>query len=128
MRPAVLIPLIVFGLLLAGAAWVEYSQHSGLMLEAASGDVSQLCASSRGGRVCPKSLRFKTRDANDPWSNPYRCRSTPHGLLFYTLGADGEVGGTQRDADIVCSNADTTADGDETCSCLLGDAASELLR
>jgi hypothetical protein len=126
MRPAVLIPLVVFTSLCVGAAWVEYSQHSGLMLEAASGDVAQLCASLKDARVCPKSLVFKTRDAKDPWDHPYRCRSELHGLLIYTLGADDEVGGTGRATDILCTNAD--GEEDAPCSCAVGDKASALLR
>jgi len=125
MRPAVLIPLVVFVALCIGAAWVEYSQHSGLMLEAASGDVAQLCAGLKDARVCPKSLVFKMRLAKDPWDHPYRCRSSLHGLLIYTLGADDEVGGTQRDADILCSNADVEEDA--SCACAVGSQASELL-
>ena len=129
MRPAVLIPLLVFVVLCIGMAWVEYSQHSGLMLESASVDVAELCADLKDARVCPQTQSFKTwRDAKDPWSHPYRCRSTPRGLLIYTLGADDKVGGTQRDADILCTNAGLTADGEnQSCACAFGNEASAML-
>ena len=129
MRPAWLVPTIIFVLLCLAGAWLEYSQHSGLMLESASGDVAQLCADLKSARVCQKIPRFKTRDAKDPWSHPYQCRSTPRGVLIYTLGADQAVGGTQRDADILCTNADVRADDENTsCACAVGEDASALLR
>jgi hypothetical protein len=128
MRPAVLIPILVFAVLCLGAAWVEYSQHSGLMLQSASGDLAQLCTDLKSARVCPQTPRFKTREAKDPWSHAYQCRSTPRGLLIYTLGADEQVGGTQRDADIVCTNASLDGEDNELCSCAVGETASALVR
>ena len=125
MRPALLVPVTVFVGLCVGGAWLEYSQHSGLMLEAASGDVAQLCADLKAARVCPQKPKFTIRDAKDPWDHEYRCKPTPRGLLIYTLGADEEVGGTQRDADILCTNA---GGEDSPCSCAVGEEASALLR
>jgi hypothetical protein len=131
MRPAVLTPLIVFLALFVGMAWVEYSQHSGLMLQAASADVAQLCANLKSARLCPESQRFPTREAKDPWSHSYQCRPTPSGLLIYTMGADDEVGGSRRDADIVCKSAfrGSASDHDEpeACACVIGDDATALL-
>jgi hypothetical protein len=134
MRPAALVPILVFLVLCLGAAWLEYSQHSGLMLQAASADVAQLCASLKSSTVCPKSQRFPTRAANDPWSRPYRCGSASGRLLIYTMGADNQSGGSGRDADIVCVHAGASSgeegeEGEEAeaCSCFAGAEASALL-
>jgi hypothetical protein len=141
MRPAALVPILVFVVLCLGAAWLEYSQHSGLMLQAASADVAQLCSSLKAATVCPKSQRFPTRAAKDPWSRPYRCRSASGRLLIYTMGADNQRGGSGRDADIVCVHADASPDGEdgeegqevqevqdaEACACFVGAEASALL-
>lgn len=130
MRPAVLIPLVVFTVLCAGGAWLEYSQHSGLMLQSASGDLAQMCVDLRAARECPASPKLRTRVAKDPWSHPYQCRATLRGLLIYTMGADGEVGGTRRDTDIVCATVFGHGDDGEPepCSCLAGENASALLK
>ena len=129
MRPAVLIPLLVFVALGLGLAWVEYSQHSGLMLQAASADVAQLCADLKGARECPETLRFPMRAANDPWSQPYQCRPKLRGLLIYTLGADAQAGGSGRDTDILCLRLFTAADSEaaEPCQCGVGAEASAWL-
>ncbi|HET8938136.1 MAG TPA: type II secretion system protein GspG [Polyangiales bacterium] len=129
MRPAVLIPLIVFVLLGLGLAWIEYSQHSGLMLQSASADIAQLCADLKSERDCPDALRFPTRAARDPWSRPYECRATLRGLLIYTLGADAQVGGSGRDADILCLMPFTSGDSEaaEPCECGAGAEVSAWL-
>ena len=129
MRPAVLMPITVFTALCAGGAWLEYSQHSGLMLHTARADVAQLCADLKNAGECPTSQRLRTREAKDPWSHRYQCRAKVNGLLIYTLGADGEVGGTRRDADIVGVSGDGREDEAEAepCACLIGDEASKLL-
>lgn len=39
----------------------------------------------------------------DPWGNPYQYRrdsSAPQGFYLYSFGADGQLGGTDLDADI----------------------------
>lgn len=131
MRPALLIPVSVFVALCIGAAWVEYSQHSGLMLKAASGDVAHLCTELEPTRTCPKAQRLRSRAAKDPWSHPYRCQTLASRLLVYTLGADGEVGGTGRDADIACATALARSEEDEEpspCACFVGADATALLR
>lgn len=130
MRPVMLVPMGVFLALGLGAAWVEYSQHSGLMRSAAQSDVAQLCADLRSSRGCPETLRFRTRAANDPWSRPYRCHATIHGLLIYTLGADDERGGSGRDADLACATAYAESDSDEAaaCACYAGDEVSAMLK
>jgi hypothetical protein len=130
MRPAVLIPVIVFVMLCIVAAWAEYSQHSGLMLQSASADLAQLCTDLEPTRACPNTQRLGTRVAKDPWAQPYRCRTIASQLLVYTLGADDKIDGTGRDADIVCSTAFARAQGEQAapCSCLVGADASALLR
>lgn len=129
MRPALLIPLIVFALLGIGLAWIEYSQHSGLMLEAASADVAQLCANLKTARACPDALHFQMRAANDPWSRPYQCKQSLRGLLIYTLGADAQAGGSGRDTDILCLMPFTAGDSDgaEPCQCGVGAEVSAWL-
>lgn len=131
MRPAVLMPIIVFTVLCASGAWLEYSQHSGLMLQAASADVAQLCADLMTARECPKSLRLRARDAKDPWSRAYQCRTTLRGLLIYTMGADAALAGTGRDTDIVCASAFSDDDAEaeaEPCACGVGADATALLK
>lgn len=119
----------------AAAAWVEYGQHSSLMLRTASADVAQLCADVSLKGMCPKQLLLSARPAQDPWGRPYRCRPTVPGVLIYTLGADGEVGGQRRDADIACVSINATSDMDNdersapaACGCGVGAEASALLR
>lgn len=130
MRPVMMVPMAVFLALGLGAAWVEYSQHSGLMRAAALSDVAQLCADLGTARACPEELRFRTRAANDPWSRAYHCSRTIRGLLIYTLGADNQRGGGGRDADLACSTVYSDADSDEAepCACYVGDEASSLLK
>lgn len=130
MRPVMLIPLGVFAVLGAGAALVEYSQHSGLMRNTALTDVAQLCASLRTARACPAKLAFPTRAAKDPWSHPYRCRATLRGLMLYTLGEDNKLGGPRRDTDLACMSLYSESEADEAdpCGCYIGEDATTLLR
>jgi hypothetical protein len=49
--------------------------------------------------------------------------------LIYTLGADEEVGGSGRDADVVCASVFSHDEADtEPCGCAVGDVASALLK
>jgi hypothetical protein len=125
--------LLTVGVLLSlggAAAWVEYGQHSAIIRRTVSADVEQLCASLREEHRCPAQLSFPKRKAIDPWGRRYRCTASFKGKIFYSLGADNKLGGTNRDADVACATfaAEPAHVVEDACSCAFGEEATHWLR